>query len=55
MPNWSLLVEYDHYGFGTRNLTFIDPNQPNSPATFGVKQDVDAVKVGVNYRFAWWR
>jgi outer membrane immunogenic protein len=55
MPNWSLLVEYNHYGFGTNNLTFIDPTQPGSPAAFGVKQDFDAVKVGVNYRFGWMR
>ncbi len=50
-PDWSVLVEYDHYGFGTKSLTFTDPANPGFPATFNVKQDIDLVKVGLNYRF----
>lgn len=50
-PNWSALVEYDHYGFGTKSYTFVDPNNPTFPAVFDVKQNVDVVKVGLNYRF----
>jgi outer membrane immunogenic protein len=52
-PNWSALIEYDHYGFGTRGLTFTDPAQVNSASFngFNVKLNVDVVKVGLNYRF----
>jgi len=49
--NWSVLVEYDHYGFGTKSLTFTDPANPGFPVNFNVKQDIDVVKIGVNYRF----
>lgn len=50
-PNWSALVEYDHYGFGeTRSLTFTDP--AHGSAIFNVKApSFDVVKVGVNFRF----
>jgi outer membrane immunogenic protein len=50
-PNWSALVEYDHYGFASKDLTFIDPAHPTAPAVFAVKQDFDVVKLGINYRF----
>jgi outer membrane immunogenic protein len=51
-PSWSVLVEYDHYGFGTKSYTLVDPNNPAFPAAFNVKQDLDVVKIGVNYRFS---
>lgn len=48
-PSWSVWVEYDHMGFGNRTETFVytggDFFQEN------VKQSVDKVLVGVNYRF----
>jgi outer membrane immunogenic protein len=50
-PNWSALVEYDHYGFGTKNLTFFDTVH-GFTFVFGVKQDIDVVKLGINYRFS---
>jgi outer membrane immunogenic protein len=52
-PNWSALIEYNHYGFGTRGLNFTDPAQVNSPFFngFNMKLNVDLVKVGLNYRF----
>jgi outer membrane immunogenic protein len=46
---WSMLLEYDHYGFGNRTLTFADQDGHTFP--LGVKQDIDVVKVGINYRF----
>jgi outer membrane immunogenic protein len=46
--NWSAFLEYDHYHFGTK--TVVD-NQGDDP--FPIKQTVDTVKVGVNYRFDW--
>jgi outer membrane immunogenic protein len=49
--NWSVFAEYDHYGFGKKTLNFIDPvNFPNT-AVLTLKQDVDVVKVGLNFRF----
>lgn len=50
-PNWSVLLEYDHYGFASTDLTFSDSNHPAGPAIFNVRQDIDVVKVGLNYRF----
>jgi outer membrane immunogenic protein len=50
MPAWSVVVEYSHYGFGTDSFTFVNP-PTGTATTFGVKQDVDVVKVGLNYRF----
>jgi outer membrane immunogenic protein len=52
-PSWSALIEYDHYGFGTRSLAFTDPAHANSPFFngFNVKLNIDVVKVGLNYRF----
>lgn len=48
-PNWSAKVEYDYLDFGSKRLTgalpaFLDWN---------VKEQVHAVKFGVNYRFAY--
>jgi outer membrane immunogenic protein len=48
--NWSALVEYDHYGFGNRSVSFTDPTIPVT-SLFNVKQDIDVIKVGINYRF----
>jgi outer membrane immunogenic protein len=49
---WSLLVEYGHYGFGSKTLTLNDPTHPTGPANITVKTSFDVVKVGVNYRFS---
>jgi outer membrane immunogenic protein len=48
-PNWSFGVEYNHYDFGNKNVTFVGPG-------FGVDridQTVDAVTARVNWRFGW--
>jgi outer membrane immunogenic protein len=50
-PDWSVKLEYDYYGFGTRSLLFIDtvtptPN-PNSPAN--ISQTIQLVTLGVNF------
>jgi outer membrane immunogenic protein len=45
---WSVRLEYDYYGFGTRTVNFID----NVSATVGpldIKQDIQVVKIGVNF------
>ena len=49
-PNWSALVEYNHYGFGNKTISFTDPAVPVTQQ-FNVKQQIDVVKVGINYRF----
>lgn len=51
--NWSIKLEYDHYDFGTRRVTFFDPAGGLGGVVFDadVRQRIDAVKVGINYRF----
>jgi outer membrane immunogenic protein len=50
--NWSMFAEYNHYGFGNKGVSFTDPNNTNNPLlVLDVKQDIDAVKLGINYRF----
>jgi outer membrane immunogenic protein len=49
-PAWSVAVEYSHYGFGTNNFILVDAGT-GITRTVGVKQDVDVVKIGINYRF----
>jgi outer membrane immunogenic protein len=54
--NWSVKLEYDHYGFSTRTVTFVDPEGGFLPFFTGVtdadvRQRIDVVKVGINYRF----
>jgi outer membrane immunogenic protein len=50
-PRWSVMVEYDHYGFASKTLSFIDPAHPAGAANYGVKTSFDVAKVGINYRF----
>jgi outer membrane immunogenic protein len=52
-PNWSAFVEYNHYFFGTKALNFTAADFNQYFETVNVKQDIDAVKVGINYRFNW--
>jgi outer membrane immunogenic protein len=47
--NWSTFVEYDHYGFGSKTVNFAFPGGFVTSVDF--KQDIDTVKIGVNYRF----
>jgi outer membrane immunogenic protein len=58
-PNWTAFVEYDHYDFGTKTVGF-----PAGSFSFAgsigaglvdIKQDIDTVKIGANYRFNLWR
>jgi outer membrane immunogenic protein len=53
-PNWDLFLEYDHMGFGTKNM-YLTGAGINAGDTFGadVKQNVDKVLVGIDYRFYW--
>jgi opacity protein-like surface antigen len=47
LPNWSVKAEYDHYDFGTETVTL------TSLVPLSVKETIDTVKVGLNYRFGW--
>jgi opacity protein-like surface antigen len=44
-PNWSAKVEYDYLDFGSRNFTEPDGTHVQ------IRESVNEVKVGVNYRF----
>ncbi len=50
--NWSAKVEFDYYDFGTKRVTLSDPiGDVSGPVD--VKQRIEAVKFGINYRFGW--
>jgi outer membrane immunogenic protein len=50
--NWSAKIEFDHYEFGTRRVTLFDPvGDVSGPVD--VKQRIEVVKFGLNYRFGW--
>jgi outer membrane immunogenic protein len=56
--NLSAFVEWDFYGFGTRTVAFNQICQSTGciPFNFGltdVKQDINVVKAGLNWRFNW--
>jgi len=50
LPNWSVFAEYDHYDFGSKNVAFYACCDGRS-FKIDVKQDIDVIKFGVNYRF----
>jgi outer membrane immunogenic protein len=53
--NWSALVEYDYYGLGNKGVSLFDPNAGVGGTTglVNVKQNIEALKFGINYRFGW--
>lgn len=54
--NWSIFVEYDYMGFGSRNttLTYSAPNPANAtPYTYKETNNLQTVLVGLNYKFDW--
>jgi outer membrane immunogenic protein len=52
-PTWDLFVEYDHMGFGTKNIPVIGTGA-GAGITFyeNIEQSVDKFLVGIDYRFA---
>jgi outer membrane immunogenic protein len=54
--NWSAFAEYDHYFFDSKTLNFMNfqVGVLDRTGAVNVKQDLDTVKVGVNYRTNWW-
>jgi outer membrane immunogenic protein len=47
--NWSVKLEYDYYGFGTRNVTFIDNTISGITGPVSITQNIQTVKLGVNF------
>src|SRR5271169_2197771 len=46
--DWSVRLEYDYYGFGTRSVTFID-NVSGAVGPLDIKQNIQMVKLGLNF------
>ena len=44
----SVRLEYDYYGFGQRNVTFID-DAINPLGPLQIKQNIQVIKLGVNF------
>jgi outer membrane immunogenic protein len=47
--NWSIFGEWDYLNFGTQNVTFTDATLGSTQV--GIKQQINEVKMGINYRF----
>jgi outer membrane immunogenic protein len=52
-PNWSVGVEYMHYDFGNRNVTFAPAACIGGACVDRISQTVDAVTARLNWRFGW--
>ena len=46
---WSVKLEYDYYGFGTRSVTFIDNTISGITGPVNINQNVQIVKLGLNF------
>ena len=46
--NWSLRLEYDYYGFGTKTTTFINSINANTGPE-SISQNIQVIKLGVNF------
>jgi opacity protein-like surface antigen len=50
--HFSAKLEYDYYGFGKRNVHFVDQLSPTGSAgDVDIKQHIHAIKFGINYYF----
>jgi hypothetical protein len=51
---WSVFVEGNWAGFGTKNLSFADLEvPPGLPFPLAIKESAVTVVGGVNFRFGW--
>jgi outer membrane immunogenic protein len=50
-PNWSAKVEYNYMDFGNKSLTIAGTGGTTIES---LRQEVQVVKAGINYRFAGW-
>jgi outer membrane immunogenic protein len=51
VPHWSLFVEYNYMGFGTRSSSFIVCGTGGVCPVLSAKANIQDVLVGVNYKF----
>ena len=49
-PNWSVFAEFNHYDFGTKRIATL-PGSEGGFLNVDARQRIEAVKLGVNYRF----
>ncbi len=47
--DWSVRLEYDYYGFGTRSVTFIDSTIAMTSGPEEIKQNIQVVTLGLNF------
>ena len=47
--DWSVKLEYDYYGFGTRNVTFVEQSAAFPSGPENIKQTIQAIKLGLNF------
>jgi outer membrane immunogenic protein len=50
LNNWSVKLEYNYMDFGTNRLSLINPTG-GAPDIFDIKQNLQTVTLGANYRF----
>jgi outer membrane immunogenic protein len=48
-PDWSIKLEYDYYGFGTRSVLFSDSTISGVNAPVNISQTIQLVTLGVNF------
>jgi outer membrane immunogenic protein len=48
---WSVKLEYDYIGFGTRNVGTFVATPSGTPFTEEIRLNLQIVKGGINYRF----
>jgi outer membrane immunogenic protein len=47
--DWSVRLEYDYYGLGSRNVTFIDSTISFATGPEQIKQNIQTLMLGVNF------
>jgi len=47
--DWSVRLEYDYYGFGQRNVLFIDNSISGLAGPENIKQSIQVISLGVNF------
>jgi outer membrane immunogenic protein len=50
-PRWSARIQYNHYDFGSARASVYNSATPPVPVNFDGKLSIDAVEIGLNYRF----
>lgn len=48
-PEWSLKLEYNYYGFGTKSVLLVDTTLAMTNAPVNINQNIQVVTLGVNF------